>query len=206
MKTSPRAKQANDFTSSPEHHWPRMKMSIPYLLAGLIVLALGALMILNDIPAPGSFNNETKRIGFQWMPAICGAVTLWFGGFGVLAAWMGARREGSDALDLAFAPDGIIVRSGHEIAWTSIASVTNVKYRYSAKFLPVWKIVGLNRAFDVYLNEPLDIPQLRTKKGRPYVNVTLLRYPAADYELLFERFVYQFNRRGIPVSNEQRQR
>jgi hypothetical protein len=202
LTTTPPAKRATTFTTSPEHHRPRMKFAVPFLITGLVLIPLGALLVVNDLPAVGT--SEIERVGFQWMPVIVGAAALVQGTANMLIARAGAAREGDDAIDLVFTRDGITVRGGHEIGWASISGVTAVRYSHHVRYTPKWMLIGMNHVLEVRLKEPVDVPRLTMKNGEPCLVIDLLRYPRADYKRLLERSLSQFEHRCIPVDTEHR--
>ncbi|MFC4337624.1 hypothetical protein [Salininema proteolyticum] len=178
-----------------------MKKSAFLLFMAAILLPLGLYLILNDLPDTSS---RRAQIIVQWTPATFGALFLIYGGIGLATAWSGAARKGRDAIDLAIGLNGITVRGGREIPWTAISSVTSIRYDNNSKIALLWDRADLNCAFEVRLNEAVDVPRLRTKDGVPCLKINLLRYPAAEYTRLYDLAVSRFEGRRIPVDTERK--
>ncbi|POH56967.1 hypothetical protein CVS28_17985 [Arthrobacter glacialis] len=202
MRNPPWHKQPfKAFISSVSHHAPRMEKSTKLLFVAAIMLPLGLYLILNGLPDTSS---SRARIIVNGTPTMVGGLALIYGCVGVLTAWSGMARKGSDAIDLKIASSGITVRGGHKIPWKSISRVTSIQYDNTAKIQLLWDRADLNRAFEVHFNGPMDIPRLRTKDGVPYLKVNVVRYPAVDYTLLHEAFIAEFERRGIPIDEKRK--
>lgn len=193
-------KAVREFISSSPHYRPRIDKSLNHLTFGLAMFLPGLYLALNNLPETSS---HLAQITLSGIPTTFGAISIFFGCFGLATAVPGALRKGADAIDLKLASQGITVRGGHEIPWDSISRVSDIRYRNHAAIQMLWDRADLNSALMIHLKEPLDIPAIRTKDGEHRLKIDVLRYPAIDYKPLYESVIAELGRRRIPVDTEQ---
>ncbi|WP_157884130.1 hypothetical protein [Arthrobacter alpinus] len=188
-----------DFISSSPHYWPVLDRSFKNLLFGLLMFLPGLYLATIDLPGTPSYLSQIRVSG---LPMVTGGICIIFGCIGFVIGLKGTVRKRENAIDLKISAKGLTVRGGYEIPWDSISHVTSMQYYNRASIQAMWDRADLNCAFVVHLNEPSDIPRLKTKDGVPQLKINVFRYPAVDYKPLYEWVIDEFERRRIPVDKK----
>lgn len=184
------------FTSRREFHRPRIWRGAILMLVGVPLLAGGWYLIANDLP---DVSIHRLQITVQATWTTLGIILLTFGAYGLVTGALGMMRKGVDAIDVELGEAGITVRGGHVIPWESIAGATAVQYINKSKIKLLWSERNLNRALLLRVREPLDVPGAASKDGKHTVQITLQRYPAAEYQKQFAEVVAALRSRRIQV-------
>ncbi len=166
------------------------------MLVGVPLLACGWYLIANDLP---DVSVRRLQIYVQGGGTLLGIALLIFGTYGLVTGILGMMRKGVDAIDLELGEAGITVRGGHVIPWESIAGATAVQYINESKAQLLWDTRNVNRALLLRVREPLNVPGAASKDGKHTVQITLQRYPAAEYQKLFAEVVATLRSRRIQV-------